>query len=181
MVRAGCLMLPRDAFFCYNIFMETEGDDFFMGEALKLARRAAQENEVPVGCVIVHGGRIIARAHNQVETLRDPTAHAEMIAITQAAEALGNHRFAGTCLYVTCEPCAMCSGAMLLARIERVVYGASEPKTGCAGSLMDLLRDGRFNHRCEVTGGVMAQEAAELMKQFFEDMRKKKGLKNVES
>ena len=152
-----------------------------MGEALKLARLAAQEDEVPVGCVIVHEGRIIARAHNQVETLRDPTAHAEMIALTQAAGALGNHRLSGTSLYVTCEPCAMCAGAMLLARIERVVYGAAEPKTGCAGSLLDLLRDGRFNHSCEVTGGVLAREAAELMQQFFEDKRKKKTSKDVES
>ena len=161
--------------------METKDDDFFMGEALKLAMRAAQEDEVPVGCVIAHEGKVIARAHNQVETLRDPTAHAEMIAITQAAEALGNHRLAGTTLYVTCEPCAMCAGAMLLARIDRVVFGASEPKTGCAGSLLDLLRDGRFNHRCEVTGGVLAQEAAELLQRFFEDKRKKKGSNGVES
>ena len=161
--------------------MEEKNDDFFMGEALKLARLAAQEDEVPVGCVIVHEGRIIARAHNQVETLRDPTAHAEMIALTQAAGALGNHRLSGTSLYVTCEPCAMCAGAMLLARIERVVYGAAEPKTGCAGSLLDLLRDGRFNHSCEVTGGVLAREAAELMQQFFEDKRKKKTSKDVES
>jgi tRNA(adenine34) deaminase len=161
--------------------MEMKSDKFFMAEALKLARIAAQEDEVPVGCVIVYEGRIIARAHNQVETLRDPTAHAEMIAITQAAEALGNHRLAGTSLYVTCEPCAMCAGAMLLARVERVIYGASEPKTGCAGSLLDLLRDGRFNHHCEVTGGVLARDAAELMQQFFEGKRKKKASKDVES
>jgi tRNA(adenine34) deaminase len=152
---------------------EQKPDSFYMAEALKLARRAAEDGEVPVGCVIVHEGRIIARAHNQVETLRDPTAHAEMIAITQAAEALGNHRLTGTVLYVTCEPCAMCAGAMLLARVPRVVYGAAEPKSGCAGSVLDILRDGRFNHTCELTGGVLAEEAAELLRGFFAAKRKK--------
>lgn len=168
---------------CYNVIVEPDEkpDTYFMAEALKLARRAAQENEVPVGCVIVHQGRIIARAHNQVETLRDPTAHAEMIAITQAAEALRNQRFSGTTLYVTCEPCAMCAGAMLLARIDRVVYAATEPKSGCAGSLLDLLRDTRFNHRCEVVGSVMADEAAELLRTFFEVRRKKPDANGVES
>lgn len=161
--------------------MDEKSDIFFMGEAVKLAHRAAQEDEVPVGCVIVREGRIIARAHNQVETLRDPTAHAEMIAITQAAEALGNQRLTGTTLYVTCEPCAMCAGAMLLARVERVVYAAPEPKTGCAGSLVDLLRDGRFNHRCEVSSGILAQEAAELLREFFEEKRKNKGSKSVQN
>lgn len=152
-----------------------------MAEALKLAKRAAEEGEIPVGCVIIHQGRIIARAHNQVEMLHDPTAHAEMIAITQAAEALGNHRLAGTTLYVTCEPCAMCAGAMLLARIDKVVYGTTEPKSGCAGSMLDILRDGRFNHACEVVGGVMAQEAAELMRDFFADKRKKNPSKDVDN
>jgi tRNA(adenine34) deaminase len=161
--------------------MDEKSDDFFMGEALKLAQRAAQEDEVPVGCVIVHEGRIIARAHNQVETLRDPTAHAEMIAITQAAEALGNQRLTGTTLFVTCEPCAMCAGAMLLARIERVVYAAPEPKTGCAGSLVDLLRDGRFNHRCQVSSGILADEAAGLLREFFEQKRKNRDSKSVQN
>jgi tRNA(adenine34) deaminase len=156
-------------------------DSFYMAEALKLAVRAAEDDEVPVGCVIVHEGRIIARAHNQVETLHDPTAHAEMIAITQAAEALANHRLAGTTLYVTCEPCAMCAGAMLLARIERVVYGAPEPKTGCAGSVLDILRDGRFNHSCEVVAGVLSDEAAELLRGFFEKKRRKGSSSSVNS
>ena len=159
---------------CYNADMDIaeKPDSFYMAEALKLAVRAAEDDEVPVGCVIVHKGRVIARAHNQVETLRDPTAHAEMIAITQAAEALGNQRLAGAVLYVTCEPCAMCAGAMVLARLERVVYGATEPKTGCAGSVLDILREGRFNHRCEVVGGVLSDEAVELMRGFFEKNRK---------
>ena len=154
-------------------------DEFFMGEALRLARRAAEEGEVPVGCVIVHEGRIIARAHNQVEMLRDPTAHAEMIAITQAAEAMQNQRLLGTTLYVTCEPCAMCAGAMVLARVERVVYGAAEPKTGCAGSVLDILRDGRFNHACEVAGGVLADESAGLLRDFFADKRKNEAGEDV--
>jgi tRNA(adenine34) deaminase len=160
--------------------MEEKSDSFYMAEALKLARQAAEQGEVPVGCVIVHEGRIIARAHNQVETLRDPTAHAEMIAITQAAEALTNQRLPGTTLYVTCEPCAMCAGAMLLARIERVVYGAVEPKSGCAGSVLDLLRAGRFNHTCEVAGGVLADESAGLLRDFFASKRKKDSSNGVE-
>lgn len=154
-------------------------DSFYMSEALKLASRAAEDGEVPVGCIIVHEGRIIARASNQVETLHDPTAHAEMIAITQAAEALANQRLNGTTLYVTCEPCAMCAGAMLLARINRVVYGAAEPKTGCAGSIFNLLRDKRFNHRCEVVAGVLAEDATRLMKSFFEKKRRKEAGKDV--
>lgn len=160
--------------------LEEKTDEYYMGKALKLARRAAEADEVPVGCVIVHDGRIIARAHNQVETLRDPTAHAEMIAITQAAEALGNHRLAGTTLYVTCEPCAMCAGAMVLGRVERVVYGASEPKSGCAGSVLDILREERLNHRCEVVGGVMSEESAELLREFFEEKRKDGPSKRVQ-
>jgi tRNA(adenine34) deaminase len=158
---------------------EQKPDSFYMGEALKLARRAAEEGEVPMGCVIVHEGRIVARAYNQVETLRDPTAHAEMIAITQAAEALDNHRLTGTVLYVTCEPCAMCAGAMLLARVRRVVYAVPEPKSGCAGSVLDILRDGRFNYTCEVTGGVSAEEAANLLRDFFSGKRKKTASENV--
>ncbi len=161
--------------------IDAKSDEYYMGEALKLAQQAAEDGEVPVGCVIVHGARIIARAHNQVKTLRDPTAHAEMIAITQAAEALDNERLTGTTLYVTCEPCAMCAGAMVLARIERVVYGASEPKTGCGGSILDLLREERFNHRCEVAAGILAGESAELLRDFFTAKRKNNASNNAEN
>jgi len=154
---------------------------FYMTEALKQAAYAAQEDEVPVGCVIAYGGRIIARAYNQVEKLRDPTAHAEMIAITQAADAMGNHRLLEATLYVTCEPCAMCAGAMVHARIKRVVYGASEPKMGCAGSVMDILRDTRLNHRCEVVGGVMAEESAKILREFFERKRRKDASKPADN
>lgn len=147
-------------------------DQYFMGEALRQARKALRADEVPVGAVIACEGRIIARAWNQVETLRDATAHAEMLAITQAEEALGDWRLAGCDLYVTKEPCPMCAGALVHARVRRVIFGCASLKDGAAGSLMNLLQDPRLNHRCEVTGGVRTEECRDLLRGFFLEKRK---------
>jgi len=147
-------------------------DEAFMKEALKEAEKALQADEVPVGAVVVHQGRVIARAHNQRETLRDPTAHAEMIAITQAAAALDRWRLSGCILYVTLEPCAMCAGAMVLARIDRLVFGADDPKAGAVGSLYNIPHDSRLNHRLEVTAGVLAEECGGLLQEFFRTKRR---------
>jgi len=142
-----------------------------MQEALRLARIALAQDEVPVGCVIVHEGRAVGRAHNQREVLRDPTAHAEMIAITQAAEALGSWRLTGCTLYVTLEPCAMCAGAMVLARIDRLVYGAADPKAGAVASVFRLVDEPRLNHRIAVTAGVQAEACGEILSAFFRAKR----------
>jgi tRNA(adenine34) deaminase len=146
-------------------------DDRFMQEAVKQAERAAEAGEVPVGAVIVHGGRVIARAHNQVETLRDATAHAEMIALTQAAEALENWRLEGAEVYVTLEPCAMCSGAMVLSRVARIVYGTDDPVAGACGSVFNIVSEKRLNHRIPVVKGVMADRSSDLLKNFFRSRR----------
>ena len=143
-----------------------------MQMALREAQQALDENEVPVGAVIVHGDRVIASAHNQREQLRDPTAHAEIIAITQAAESMGDWRLEGCTLYVTLEPCAMCAGAMVLARIERVVYGATDHKAGAVHSLYHLLGDERLNHQADVFPGVLAQPCGEILTQFFAQQRR---------
>lgn len=145
--------------------------DHFMCKAIDLAIAAAEQDEVPVGALIVRANRIIGAAHNQREQLRDPTAHAEMIAITQAAEAMGDWRLEGCTMYVTLEPCPMCAGAILLARIPKVVYGTRDPKAGAVESLFKLLTDPRLNHRSEVIGGVMAQDCGLLLTQFFENKR----------
>lgn len=147
-------------------------DETFMREALKEAEKALQADEVPVGAVVVHQGRVIARAHNQRETLRDPTAHAEMIALTQAAAALERWRLSGCVLYVTLEPCTMCAGAMVLARIDRLVFGADDPKAGAVGSLYNIPRDMRLNHRLEVTSGVLAEACSDLLRRFFREKRR---------
>jgi len=144
---------------------------YFMQLAYQEAEIAFTENEVPVGAVIVHGERIVAAAHNQREQLLDPTAHAEMIAITQAAQSLGSWRLEGCTLYVTLEPCPMCAGAILQARIATVVYGASDPKAGAVDSLYRLLSDERLNHRCEIVGGVMAERCGEILSRFFQHQR----------
>lgn len=144
----------------------------YMRLALQEAQAALAENEVPVGAIIVHGERVIASAHNQREQLRDPTAHAEMIAITQAAEAVGSWRLEDCTLYVTLEPCPMCAGAILQARIPLVVYGATDPKAGAVASLFTLLDDARLNHRAQVVGGVLAAECGEILTRFFQAQRK---------
>lgn len=139
--------------------------------ALEEARAAAAEDEVPVGAVVVANGELVARAHNRPRGLNDPTAHAEVLAMRAAAESLGHWWLNDATLYVTLEPCAMCAGATVLARIGRLVYGAADPKAGMAGSLGDIPRDPRLNHRVEVTGGVLADEAVELLRTFFRAKR----------
>ena len=144
----------------------------FMRLALAEAEAAFAENEVPVGAVIVHSGRVIGTAHNQREQLRDPTAHAEMIAITQAAESLGSWRLEGCTLYVTLEPCAMCAGAIVQARIPQVVYGALDPKAGAVQTLYQLLSDRRLNHTCQVVSGVLDAQCGEILTRFFQAQRR---------
>jgi len=147
-------------------------DEIFMSEALKEARAAFDADEVPVGAVIVHENRVIGRAHNQIKLLKDPTAHAEMIALTQAASYLANERLLNTTMYVTIEPCAMCAGALVLGRVKRLVYGARDPKAGAAGSVFNIANNKRLNHRIQVTGGVLEKECAGLLKEFFKKKRK---------
>jgi len=146
-------------------------DELYMKMALQEAECALEENEVPVGAVIVHGDRLIAAAHNQREQLHDPTAHAEMIAITQAAEALRSWRLDECTLYVTLEPCPMCAGAILQARIPRLVYGAADPKAGAVHSLYRLLDDSRLNHRCLVASSVLAGPCGQILSRFFRQQR----------
>jgi tRNA(adenine34) deaminase len=146
-------------------------DQHFMMLALAEAAAAAVEDEVPIGAVIVHEGQVLAAAHNQREQLRDPTAHAEMIAITQAATALDSWRLENCTLYVTLEPCPMCAGAIVQSRVKRVVYGADDPKAGAVKTLYQLLEDTRLNHRAEVTAGVLAEECGRVLSEFFQQKR----------
>ena len=155
--------------------MTIQDDERWMREALRQAEAALDDLEVPVGCIIVHHGQVLGRAHNQRETLRDPTAHAEMIAITQAAEALGSWRLTGCTLYVTLEPCTMCAGAMVLARIERLVYGAVDPKAGAVESVFRILDERRLNHRVQASGGILAEACGSILSQFFQTMRGAEG------
>ncbi len=142
-----------------------------MEYALREAQRARDAGEVPVGCVIVHEGEVIGRAHNQRETLQDPTAHAEILAITQAAAHLGSWRLENTKLYVTLEPCPMCAGAIILARISQVFFGAFDPKAGACGTLMNLLEDSRFNHNPMVVSGLLAEACGSILSDFFKSVR----------
>ena len=144
----------------------------FMKEALKEAERAFNLDEVPVGAVIVYKDKIIARAHNQIKLLKDPTAHAEMIAITQASAYLKSERLKGCDIYVTIEPCPMCAGAMVLARIRNLYYGAKDPKSGAAGSLFNILKSKKLNHRSKVKSGVLEEESRLLIQEFFKKKRK---------
>lgn len=153
--------------------MTIDLDQMFMQRAIKQAMRARDADEVPVGCVIVHEGQIIAQAYNQVELLKDPTAHAEMIAITQAANALQLKWLLHCTVYVTLEPCSMCAGALVLARAKRLVFGASDPKTGACGSLANIVQDVALNHQIDVTQGVLADQCGFLLTDFFEQKRKK--------
>jgi len=139
----------------------------FMRQALVEAQAALANGDVPVGAVIVHDGRIIGRGHNQRELMQDPTAHAEMIALTAAATAIGSWRLNGCTLYVTLEPCAMCAGALVLARIDRLVYGTADPKAGACGSILNIVDDPRLNHRVPVESGVLTDECAEMLRAFF--------------
>jgi tRNA(adenine34) deaminase len=155
-----------------SLALDIQSHEYYMRLALGEAQAALAESEVPVGAVIVHRGKIIAAAHNQREQLHDPTAHAEMIAITQAAESLGSWRLEDCVLYVTLEPCPMCAGAILQARIPVVVYGASDPKAGAVQSLFKLLNDPRLNHRCDVVPGVLAQPCGAILSEFFQAQRR---------
>ena len=146
--------------------------ELYMNMALQEAQLAFEQDEVPIGAVIVHEERVIARAHNQREQLRDPTAHAEMIAITQAAQSRGSWRLDGCTLYVTLEPCPMCAGAIVQSRIPTVVYGAADPKAGAVQSLYRLLDDPRLNHRCQIVVGVLAQPCGEILTRFFQQQRR---------
>jgi len=146
----------------------------YMTYALREAEKAYDSGEVPVGCVIIHQGEVIGKAYNLRETLQDPTAHAEILAITQAANHLKSWRLEDTRLYVTLEPCAMCAGAIILARVATVHFGATDPKAGCCGTLMNLLEDSRFNHQPEVTSGMMAAQCGEILSSFFRSIREAK-------
>ena len=142
-------------------------DEAFMRTALQLAEQAAAMGEVPVGAVVVHDGVIIGRGYNHPISAHDPTAHAEVVALRDAAQRLGNYRLVGCQLYVTLEPCAMCVGAMLHARIQRVIYAASDPKTGACGSVVNLFGDQRLNHHAAVIGGILAEDSRALLQRFF--------------
>src|ERR1043165_3690811 len=154
--------------------IDLQSDHYFMGEALRQAVRAYEAEETPVGAVIVRAGRIIARAFNQVELLRDATAHAEMLAMTQAEEVVGDWRLSDCTLYVTKEPCPMCAGAIVHVRLQRVVFGAADPKAGAAGGVLNLLQFPSFNHRSEITAGVRDQDCRNLLQSFFAEQRAKK-------
>ena len=146
-------------------------DEKFMRRALELAREGERAGEVPVGCVVVKDGEIIGEGFNHPITAHDPTAHAEIGAMREAAQKLGNYRLVDTTLYVTLEPCTMCAGAMVHARVKRLVFGANEPRTGAVGSVYDIVRDERLNHRLEVTAGVLDEESGVMLREFFRTRR----------
>lgn len=152
--------------------IEQPTDETFMNEALRLARKAYEKEEVPVGAIVVRAGRIIARAFNQVEMLRDATAHAEMLAITQAEAAVGDWRLNDCDLYVTKEPCPMCAGALVHVRMRRVIFGCADPRSGAAGGMINLLQMPGLNHRCEITGGILEEDCATLLQGFFQARRR---------
>ena len=151
--------------------IDLTSDGHFMSDALRQARLAYEADEVPIGAVIVRDGRIIARAFNQVELLKDATAHAEILALTQAAHALGDWRLEGTTLFVTKEPCPMCAGAIVLSRVQRVVFGVADPKSGGAGSVFNITGQGGLNHKVAVTAGVQEPAARQLLQDFFRSKR----------
>jgi tRNA(adenine34) deaminase len=142
-------------------------DDYFMRLALREAEQATAHEDVPIGAVVVRGGELLAAAHNERELRQDPTAHAEVLALREAARAVGSWRVLDAAVYVTLEPCAMCAGAIVLARVERVVFGASDPKAGACGSVLDVLAEPRLNHRPRVDGGLLSSECGELLSSFF--------------
>ena len=150
-------------------------DSAWMARALELARAGGLRGEVPVGAVIVQGGMVLAESHNRTANRRDPTAHAELVAIRAAARRLGDWRLIDCTLYVTLEPCAQCAGAIVLARIPRLVFGAHDPKAGMAGSLGNLVQDPRLNHRADLLGGVLAEESSSLLRSFFRARRDRGG------
>ena len=147
-------------------------DEYYMRLALREADLAVGHDDVPIGCVVVRGAEVIAAARNERELRGDPTAHAEILALREASRHVGGWRLLDTVLYVTLEPCAMCAGAVVLARVPRVVYAAPDPKAGAAGSVLDVLGEPRLNHRPDVSGGLLADEASEMLRQFFASRRK---------
>ena len=151
--------------------IDLQSDAYFMSEALRMAARAYEAEEVPIGAVVVRAGRIIARAFNQVELLKDATAHAEMLAMTQAEAAVGDWRLNDCDLFVTKEPCPMCAGALVHVRIRRVIFGCADPRGGAAGGLLNLLQNPSLNHQCDITAGVMREECANLLQSFFRAKR----------
>lgn len=161
--------------------MERDQDIYFMQLAIEEAKKAEAIQEVPIGAVIVLNGEVISAAHNLRETEQRSIAHAELLAIDEACKKLGTWRLEDATLYVTLEPCPMCAGGIVLSRVKRVVYGAGDPKGGCAGTLMNLLTDERFNHQCEVVAGVLEEECGTLLTNFFRALRKKrKAIKKLE-
>lgn len=155
--------------------MENIDHEFFMNQALREAEKAFEKDEVPIGAVIVLDNKIIGRGHNLTQSLKDATAHAEMIAITSAAEKIGDWRLENCILYSTIEPCTMCAGAAVLSRIKTIYYGARDPKFGACGSIFDIPTNEKLNHRIEVIAGLMESEAVEIMQRFFKKLREKKG------
>jgi tRNA(adenine34) deaminase len=151
--------------------IDLTSDDYFMGQALRQALKAYESEEVPIGAVVVREGKIIARASNLVETLKDATAHAEMLAITQAENSIGDWRLNECDLYVTKEPCPMCAGALVNSRVRRVIFGCHDPKGGAAGGSINILQMDGLSHRCEITGGVLGEQSGRLLKTFFGERR----------
>ena len=165
-----------------GLIIDMQSDAYFMGQALREARKAYAAGEVPVGAVVVHERRVIARAWNQVETLKDATAHAEMLALTSAQRSVGDWRLETCTLYVTKEPCPMCAGAIVHCRPDRVVFGCPDPKSGAAGGWINLLESNPpLNHRCDVTAGVLGEECLYLLQSFFREARERKKLEKLES
>lgn len=156
-----------------------DSDEQFMARAIDQAYIAEENGDVPIGCVIVHEGQVIAKAYNQREQLTDPTAHAEIIALTQAADYLGSWRLGGCTIYVTLEPCPMCAGALVLARIDRLVYGCDDPKTGSCGSIYNIVEDTRLNHIVSVTSGVLGEKCSEQLSGFFKRRREEKAIEKT--
>ncbi|WP_078556428.1 tRNA adenosine(34) deaminase TadA [Bacillus alkalicellulosilyticus] len=152
-------------------------DEYFMRRAMEEAYKAKEINEVPIGAVIVYENEIIASAYNKRETTQQALAHAEVLAIEEACKTLGTWRLTGCTLYVTLEPCPMCAGAIVQSRVDKVVYGAKDPKAGCCGSIMNLLEENQFNHQAENVGGVLADECGKLLTNFFQELRRKKASK----
>lgn len=161
--------------YCSMSAIDKKQDEHYMLEAIKAAEVAEENGDVPIGAVIVYENQVIGRAYNQREQLKDPTAHAEIIALTQAAAFIESWRLHGCTIYVTLEPCAMCAGALVLGRLDRLVFGCDDPKTGACKSLYNIVQDERLNHRLEVTSGVLADECSELLQRFFLRRRSGKG------
>ncbi len=157
-----------------GVFILMKSDEYYMKLAIEEAKKAADIDEVPIGAVLVINDEVIAKAHNLREAQQRSIAHAELLALDEACQRLDTWRLEDSTLYVTLEPCAMCSGAIVLSRVKRVVYGASDPKGGCAGTLMNLLQEQRFNHQAEVVSGVCEEECSELLSSFFRQLRKRK-------